>query len=126
MIRRIRYPGSNGMIGRRELKRLKATTLHTLFSEVCPALGLRQDVDFKFNAQDFTISFPNGPDRENPWNGGSIIFCIDLAEKPSDPEYDRLGSYTLTDCFVDEAQEVSSKAVNVLKARFSLTERKDR
>lgn len=67
------------------------------------------------------IIFPNGPDQANPWNGGSIIYCVDLAEKPSDPEYDRLGSYTLTDAFVDEAQEVPYKAVNVLKARFSLT-----
>lgn len=38
MLRRISLPGSAGLLGRRELKRMKATTLRTLFSEVCPAL----------------------------------------------------------------------------------------
>lgn len=126
VLRRIRYPGSAGLIGRKELKRLKATTLRTMFAEVMPALGLKRDIDYRFNATDMTIHFPNGPYEGDPWTGGSIIYCVDLAEKPTDPEFDRLGSYTLTDCAIDEAQEVSYKVVNVLKARFSLTSMPDR
>ena len=63
IIRRWQYPGSAGLIGRRELKRLKQTTLKTFF-EVCKDFGLRPDIDYKFNAQDFTVSFPNGPTKK--------------------------------------------------------------
>lgn len=39
---------------------------------------------------------------------------------PSDPEFDRLGSFDLTDCALDEAQQIHPKAVSVLKGRFSV------
>ena len=38
---------------------------------------------------------------------------------PRDPEFDRLGSYDLTGAFLDEAQQIHIKAVNVLRGRFS-------
>jgi hypothetical protein len=34
---------------------------------------------------------------------------------PSDPNYDRLGSYGITGVFLDEAQEIDYMAINVLK-----------
>jgi len=100
-------PGSAWLIWRNELKRLKATTLITFF-EVAKDMGLTPK-DYTYNAQDSIISFPNG----------SMIFLIDLSYMPSDPNYDRLGSYWLTYAFIDEAQEISSTAINVLKWRFS-------
>ena len=48
-----------------------------------------------------------------------MIFLIDLSYMPSDPNYDRLGSYGITYSFIDECQEVSSTAINVLKGRYS-------
>ena len=100
-------PGSAWLIWRNELKRLKATTLITFF-EVAKDMWLTPK-DYTYNAQDSIISFPNG----------SMIFLIDLSYMPSDPNYDRLGSYWLTYAFIDEAQEISSTAINVLKWRFS-------
>lgn len=100
-------PGSAWLIWRNELKRLKATTLITFF-EVSKDMWLTPK-DYTYNAQDSIISFPNG----------SMIFLIDLSYMPSDPNYDRLGSYWLTYAFIDEAQEISSTAINVLKWRFS-------
>jgi hypothetical protein len=41
---------------------------------------------------------------------------------PSDPNYDRLGSYSLTAIGIDEAQEIESKAISVLRGRLSLLE----
>jgi len=61
------------------------------------------------------IKFPNG----------SIIFLIDLSHQPSDPNYDRLGSYGITWAFIDEAQEINYQAINVIKGRFSLLEKLD-
>jgi len=106
-------PWSAWLIWRYELKRLKATTLVTFF-EVMRDLKLDQKL-INYNASEWVISFPN-------W---STIFLMDLSHKPSDPEYNRLGSYWLTWCFIDEAQEVNFKAINVLKGRFSLLEAKD-
>lgn len=101
-------PWSAWLIGRNELKRLKATTLIT-FYEVSNSFGLKQWQDFNYNAQDSIITFKNG----------SIIFLIDLSYMPSDPNYDRLGSYGITYAFIDEAQEINEQAISILKGRYS-------
>lgn len=105
----LRFPGSAWLIGRKELKRIKSTTLRTFF-KVAQDFQLRRDIDWVYNAQQETITFSND----------SVVFLVDLRENPSDPEFDRLGSYDLTGDFIDEAQEVSVKAINVLRGRFSL------
>jgi hypothetical protein len=107
IIRRIKFAGSAGLIAREELVKLKDTTLLTFF-KVLNEMKLRDVVDY--NAQSMTATFPNG----------SVIFFREIKYIPSDPEFDRLGSYDLTDCFLDEAQQISSKAISVLKGRFSL------
>jgi len=109
----LRFPGSAWMIGRQELTRLISTTLRT-FLKVCTGFDLQADVHFKYNAQRNTVTFSNG----------SIVFLVDLQYKPSDPEFDRLGSYDLTGAFIDESQEVNVKATHVLRGRFSLLEGK--
>lgn len=105
----LQFPGSAWIIGRNQLKKLKATTLITLF-KVFKEFKLKEGRDYKYNAQDSVITFFNG----------TKIFLIDLCYMPSDPEFDRLGSYDLTGAFVDEAQEVSGKVRGILKGRFSL------
>ncbi len=59
------------------------------------------------------IKFPNG----------STIFLLDLSYQPSDPNYDRLGSYGITWAFIDEAQEINYQAINIIKGRFSMLEK---
>jgi len=107
VLRRCKFPNSAGLIGREELVKLKDTTLLTFF-QVLNNIGIRDAVDF--NAQSMTAYFPNG----------SRIFFREIKYLPSDPEFDRLGSYDLTDCFLDEAQQISAKAISVLKGRFSV------
>ena len=53
------------------------------------------------------------------------IFLVDLSYQPSDPKYNRLGSYSLTGYFIDEAQEVRKDAIDILRARTSLLSGKD-
>ena len=101
-------PESSWAMCRRELKRLKSTTFRT-FLKACKQYGFEIDIDFKVNWQDSTINFSNG----------SVIFLIDMDYKPSDPEFDRLGSYDLTGAFMDEAQEIRERATSILKGRFS-------
>jgi hypothetical protein len=107
IMRRITMPGSAGLIAREELTKLKDTTLLTFFG-LLNTFGVRDAVDF--NAQSLICSFPNG----------SRIFFREIKYIPSDPEFDRLGSYDLTDCFIDESQQISAKAISVLKGRFSV------
>lgn len=100
------YPGIAIGLGRKELKRLKRTTLITLLSKVHPAMGIH-DWDYKYNAQEGYIEYING----------SKIILIDMAWQPSDPDYDKFGSLELTHVIVEEAGENLKKAVDVLGSR---------
>lgn len=50
------------------------------------------------------------------YNGSKILF-VPLKQQPSDPEFNRLGSYEITYGFVDEAQQVSRKAIDIILSR---------
>lgn len=103
----LQKPGSRWMIAREELTKLKDTTLLTFFM-VSKELGISDH--YHYNAQSLTITFSNG----------SLIFFREIKYLPSDPEFDRLGSYDLTGCFLDECQQIDSKAINVLRGRMSV------
>lgn len=102
-------PVSSWLIAREELTKLRDTTYKTFF-KVCKALGLKKDVHYFVNAQTFTVTF---------YNESTIVFR-ELKYLPSDPEFDRIGSYDLTGAFVDECQQIHSKAISVLRGRFSV------
>lgn len=106
-------PGSGWLIGREELKTCKRTTMRTFF-KVLKAYGLIQGRDWKMNFQDMVFTMFNEGAED------SVVFFAELKEVPSDPEFDRLGSYDLTGCWIDEAQEVSKNAKDTLQARFTL------
>lgn len=100
------YPGIAIGLGRKELKRLKRTTLVTLLSKVHPAVGIKEH-DYKYNAQDGIIEYVNG----------SKIILIDMAYAPTDPDYDKFGSLELTHVIIEEVGEANKKAVDVLGSR---------
>ena len=50
------------------------------------------------------------------YNGSKVIF-VPLRQQPSDPEFNWLGSYEITYWFVDEAQQVSRKAIDIILSR---------
>lgn len=113
ILRRITLPGSVGLVCRERLNKLKDTTIVTMF-EMLGIMGLTGCV--KYNESRLIMTFPNG----------SKILFRELMYYPKDPEYDSLGSLAITDLFIDECQQVSSKAISVLKGRFSLLTGKDR
>src|SRR5690625_2675853 len=100
----MKYPGTRWFCGREELKRLRGTTLKTFF-KMSKEYGIES---FKYNAQDHFILFDNG----------STIELVELARKPSDPLYERLGSSEYTGGWIEEAGEVPFGAFDVLKARI--------
>ena len=85
-------------IGRKELKNLKRTSLVTFF---------KSGIHFRYNQLDSVITF---------WNGSSILL-LDLAYQPSDPLFLRLGGLEITGALVEESNEVSVVAVQILKSR---------
>jgi len=107
------YPGSKWFIGRNELKRLMASSYVT-FTKVCSYHGIPAS-DWKLNGQYNFIQF----------NNGSRIDLIDLAYKPTDPMFERLGSLEYTGGFIEESAEVKFKAFDVLKSRIGRHMNKD-
>jgi hypothetical protein len=103
----LKYPGSRTLMGRYELTQLKKTTLMT-FLEVCKIQGVEINKHFSINWQTSTINFANE----------STIFLMDLAHKPSDPEYTRLGSLELTAAAIDEAAEVTQRCKGIVYSRI--------
>ena len=105
--RRLKYPETRGLIGRAVLKTLKETTLVSFF-QVAKMQGLVANQHYKLNGQSNQIEFFNG----------SVILLKDLFQYPSDPNFDELGSLEITDSFIDEANQVTDKAKNIVKSRI--------
>lgn len=100
------YPGTRWFIGRRELKRLRESTLMTWY-KVCKAYDIVKDEDWKYNGQDHYIAFSNG----------SRIDLLELKSMPSDPMFERYGSIEYTGGWIEEAGEVAQAAYDTLKSR---------
>jgi phage terminase large subunit len=100
-----KYPQTRWLMGRAKLKALKETTLNTFF-QLASELGLNNQ--YKFNSQTNVIT----------WNNGSEILLKDLFLYPSDPNFDSLGSLEITGAFVDECNQCTEKAVQIVKSRM--------
>lgn len=103
----IKYPGVRGLIGRAILKTLKETTLNTLWWTLGQQ-GIRRDIHYKYNETKGIVKFYND----------SEILLKDLAHSPNDPNYDELGSLEITWAFVDECNQITKKAWDILKSRL--------
>lgn len=99
------YPGYKSFIARYELKRLMASAFVT-FTKVCKHHQVPES-DWVLNSKYNFIEFKNG----------SRIDLLDLANMPSDPMYERLGSLEFTDGWVEEAGEVPFMAIDILQSR---------
>ena len=100
------YPGIRIGLGRKEITRLKETTVVTMLNEAHPLLGV-QDYEFKYSGHKNRISYING----------SVLLLVDLAHQPSDPEGDRFGSLNLTHAAIEEVGEVAAKERNLFISR---------
>lgn len=106
LVRALAYSGYKSFIGRNQLTRLKASSYLT-FVKVCQHHHVDKS-SWNLNNQYNYIEFTNG----------SRIDLLDLSYQPSDPMYERLGSYEFTDGgWVDEAGEVAFMAIDILKTR---------
>ena len=94
-------------MGRSKLDALKKTTLNTFF-EVCEHWGIKADKHYNFNAGSNIIRFYNK----------SEIILKDLFLYPSDRNFDSLGSLEITGAFIDEANQITEKAKNIVASRL--------
>jgi len=99
------YPGTRWLMGRSKLKTLKETTLNTFFELTS---NLKISNQFNINNQSGVIY----------WNNGSEIILKDLYQYPSDPNFDSLGSLEITGAFVDECNQISYKAWQIVTSRI--------
>ena len=103
----LKYPSTRYLMGRSKLDALKKTTLNTFF-EVCLQWGLKANKHYKFNGSSNIVTFFNN----------SEIILKDLFLYPSDRNFDSLGSLEITAAFIDEANQVTEKAKNVVASRL--------
>jgi phage terminase large subunit len=103
----LKYPKTRYLIGRSKLTQLKLTTLKTLF-EVMEGLSLQEGEHYTFNGQSNVLTFYNG----------SEVIMKDLEHRPSDSNFDSLGSLELTGAFIDETSQIVFKAFQVIKSRL--------
>lgn len=94
------------LVGREERDDLRKTTLTTLI-KVLNHHQLKAWDDYTLNLQTKELNY---------YNGSKILF-VPLKQQPSDPEFNRLWSYEITYGFVDEAQQVSRKAIDIILSR---------
>jgi len=103
----LKYPKTRYLMGRSKLDSLKKTTLNTFF-EVCEAWGIKANKHYNFNGGSNVITFFNK----------SEIMLKDLFLYPSDKNFDNLGSLELTGAFIDECNQITEKAKNIVASRM--------
>jgi len=107
IINALKYNNSRWFIGRTVLKTLKESTLLTFF-KVCREWGLQSGTHYTYHPIEAVIRFYNG----------SEVYLKDLQQKPSDPEFDELGSTEFTGGFIDEGSQLTHKAFEVMQSRI--------
>ena len=103
----LKYPKTRYLMGRSKLDSLKKTTLNT-FLEVCETWGLKANKHYNFNGGSNIIKFYNK----------SEVMLKDLFLYPSDRNFDNLGSLEITGAFIDEANQITEKAKNIVASRM--------
>lgn len=103
-------PWSSWLVSRTKLSELQATTMVT-FYQVLKMLW--------FWPKSFKDKIREKKHLE--FNNWSKVYVIQVDNEPSDPEFDRLGSYSYTWAFLDEWQQMVTKVRSVLAGRFSET-----
>ena len=101
------YDNIRCLMGRSKLDSLKKTTLNTFF-DVCKQFGLEANTHYTFNASSNIVKFTNG----------SEIILKDLFQYPSDRNFDSLGSLEITAAFIDEANQITEKAKQIVSSRL--------
>jgi hypothetical protein len=99
------YPATRWLMGRSKLKTLKETTLNTFFELTS---NLKLSTSYNYNSQTGVIT----------WINGSEILLKDLYSYPADPNFDSLGSLEITGAFIDECNQISFKAWQIVTSRI--------
>ena len=102
-----RFENIRAIVARKTLKSLKESTWNTICA-VVKKWGLKEDEHYRINNVAGTMKF---------WND-SVIIMLDMADQPSDPNFERFGSMEATLAAVDEVSEISQKAIEVLFSRL--------
>ncbi len=110
--RRLMYPGTRGLIGRKQFTDLMTTTWKT-FQE-------RWDEVWQYN--DMGITWRKGGENEIFWSNGSETLLKALTHGQSGGSGEKnkhnFGSMELTDVFIDESPEIEEEIVDLVESRI--------
>lgn len=110
------FPWSSWLVARTQLSHLKATTLATAF-KVLPQFWITPELRKDKIKDQNHIEFKYGWDicRSDP----TLLYVMQVNLEPSDPQFDRVGSYGYSWAFLDEAQQMDLTLKEVLDWRLS-------
>jgi hypothetical protein len=116
------FPGIRCALGRSTLKALKSSTLETI-KKVLKSLSLKENVDYIINLHNGYLEFNNNTlildqNGKKIESGKSKIEFLHLAYMPSDPNYDRFGSFEYGIICADEISQIDETCFNVLVSRL--------
>lgn len=100
----MKYAGWRMVVARHTLSALKESTVITIL-KIIDEWGIK---GVNYNKKDNFLLFPNG----------SKILLKEMQDLPSDPNFSRFGSSEYSGAFVDEVDQVSQRAVEVLSSRL--------
>lgn len=103
----MRFENIRALVARKTLKSLKESTWNTI-KTILKDWGLKEDINYKINNLEGTLTF---------WND-SVIIMKEMADIPSDPNFERFGSSEYTIALVDEVSEISERAIEILFSRL--------
>jgi len=101
------YPGTRYFAARLQLKDIKDSGLGT-FAKVLDVLGIDRGGWYYHGSEHYLVCLRTG----------SRIDLVELRTRPTDPDFNRLGSKEYTSGIIEEAQEIEAKPFDVLKARI--------
>jgi hypothetical protein len=100
------WPGTRGLIGRKEYTSLHDSTIKTWW-EVLAMFDYQSGKDFVWDGQS----------KEVRWANGSLTMFRHLKHEPGDPNYTRLGSTEFTRASLDEGDECEERLLEMLLLR---------
>jgi len=108
IFRRVAYPGTVGLIGRKTGRTLEDTTLKT-FTRIWDEFG-------RHNAWGVTMELKGRP-QDAVFSNGSLIMFRHVDPPAGDPDGHSFGSLELTDLCIDELPECDERVVKILMSR---------
>lgn len=107
-------PGMHGLIGR-----WTDDATHGILKPAWRAMCQRAGIRLQWNGEEQYDQMDNGPDRDDPFKGGSLVYIRGLKTQDQTNRYSKFRGLTLARVYIDQAEEMPKDVYQELAARLS-------